>query len=252
MLTPNRILGNIQIISLEYIAFVTLGFFATLSSAIFGFGTALIVLSIGAHILPIKETIALATVLFSASTMTKSVVFRKHINWKMVLIMSLSSLPFALLGALLMTAVPADLLQRLLGLMILFYVIFKSLRRLPAVSVTTPWLITASLSYGFISGLLGSGNLVKVVLFQQMQLSKEAFVGAMAATSVLANWVKIGAYSASGLFSDTLILPSVSLCIVAIISVLIGKHFLQKLSTTQFDVGIRITLTISAVGLLAP
>jgi len=73
-----------------YIVFVAIVFIACMASAVFGFGTALIV--IGSHVLPIKEIIVLTTVLFIASTLTKSIVYGKHIDWKQTSIMSLESL----------------------------------------------------------------------------------------------------------------------------------------------------------------
>ena len=65
-----------------YLAFICIGFGSALISAVSGFGTALIFLAIGSYLLPVKEAIALSTVLFLASTLTKSFVFGRHIDWK--------------------------------------------------------------------------------------------------------------------------------------------------------------------------
>ena len=81
-----------------YVAFICLSFAAAVVSAVYGFGTALIVLALGAHILPVKETIALAAVLFSATTITKTIIFGRHIDWKVASIMALASLPFSFAG----------------------------------------------------------------------------------------------------------------------------------------------------------
>ena len=62
--------------------FVLLGCTASIISAVFGFGTALIVLAVGSHIIPVKDAIALGTVLFTASTVLKTVLFGKHIDWR--------------------------------------------------------------------------------------------------------------------------------------------------------------------------
>jgi len=219
-------------------------------SAVFGIGTALIVLALGSYILPVKETIALATVLFTASTISKSVLYSKQIDWKLVCMMSVASLPFAYWGATLMTDVPGEILRKLLGAMLLLYVGMSAFKLLPKVNIGTPGLLAGSAAYGFLSGLLGSGNLIKAILFREMNITKEAFVGAMAATSVVANIVKIIAYTDAGLLNAKLKLPAMGLAIAAVSAVAVGRCLLGGIGNSQFSIGLQIILGISAIGLL--
>ena len=227
-----------------------MAFIACLVSAVFGFGTALIVIAVGSHILPIKEVISLATILFLVSTLTKSIIYGKHIDWKLTSIMSLVSLPFAYLGASYLNDVPAELLKRLIGIMVLSYLLLTIFNWIPKFKIGMPGILVGSAGYGFVSGLLGSGNIIKAILFREMNSSRQAFVGAMAATSVLANVVKLGAYEQANLINMTLLWPMVSLAIVAIFAVLIGRYLLNKVSAEGFAVGIQMVLAVSAIGLL--
>lgn len=217
---------------LAQLLFILLGFFASLVSAVFGFETALLVLAVGSHILLVKETIALATVLFAASTSAKTIVFGKHIDWRMTGFMALAILPFAFAGASLMVHMPTDVLKRSLGAMILLYIIFTRFKPFSALKICTFELLVGSASYGFVSGLLGSGNIIKVIIFREMSISKEAFVGAMAAASVLSNLAKLTAYTQSAL------------------AVFIGRRILQAMDGSHFETGLQITLAVSAAGLL--
>ena len=216
----------------------------------FGFGTALLVLAVGSHILPVKETIALATVLFAASTIMKTIVFGRYIDWKIAGIMAIASLPFAFAGASLMTHMPTDILKRSLGAMILLYIILTRFKLVPALRIGTIGLLVGSASYGFISGLMGSGNIIKAVIFREMNISKEAFVGAMAATSILSNLAKLTAYTKSDLLGRELAVPIVGLVTAALLAVCIGRRILRSVDASQFEVGLQIILAISAVGLL--
>ena len=235
---------------IEHVGFVFLGFFASIISAVFGFGTALVVLALGSHILPVKETIALATVLFCATTISKSILFTKHIDWKVVGIMSLASLPFAYVGALLLIHVPAELLKRLVGLMVLIYVAMAYYQLFPKIKIGMPGLIIGSASYGFLSGLLGSGNLIKAILFREMKITKEAFVGAMAATSVLANLAKLTAYTKTGLLTSDLLWPIIGLLIAGSSAACLGRRILRNISVVQFERCVQVVLVISALGLM--
>lgn len=112
-----------------------LGFIASLLSAVFGFGTALIVLAVGSHILPVKDAIALGTVLFTTSTVLKTMLFGMHINWRVAGTMAFTSLPFAYLGALLLEDMPTELLRQLLGSTILLYLALSILNLFPRLKI---------------------------------------------------------------------------------------------------------------------
>ena len=235
---------------MEYAAFVVLGFVSSIISSVFGFGTALVVLAVGSHLLPIKETIALATVLFAASTLTKTLLFRNHIDWKIAGTMAICSLPFSYLGASLLAVVPADALKRLLGAMVLAYLAMNLFKLRPRFKIGTPGLVAGSAAYGFVSGLLGSGNLIKAIIFREMSITKEAFVGAMAATSVLSNFAKLSAYSQSGILTAEMAWPIAGLIVSAVAVALIGRFLLQKISAIHFGYGIQIVLAVAAIGLV--
>ena len=234
----------------EYLAFILLGFVTSIASAVVGFGSALLILAIGPYFLPVKEVIALSALLFTASTLGKAVIFRRDIDWKMVGIISVISFPFAYLGGSLVADLPVPLLQRLLGAMILVYVLLKLFGKHHQIKMNTAILYLGAMTYGFVSGLLGSGNLVKAIFFSEMNLSKESFVGTMAATSVLANLAKLIAYTQSGLIDRDVLFPGLGLVTVAILAVLIGRYVMKHVSVRQFGLGIQIVLIFSALGLI--
>ncbi|MGB5706861.1 MAG: sulfite exporter TauE/SafE family protein [Arenicellales bacterium] len=235
---------------IEYLVFIFLGFVASVTSTIFGLGSALVVLAVGPYILPVKEVIALSAVLFIASTLTKSIVFARYIDLKIAEIMAISSLPFAYLGASLVPDLPAENLKQMLGLMILLYVGLSVFNLFPSLEIGTAGVIAGSAGYGFVSGLLGSGNLVKAVIFREMSMSKEAFVGAMAATSVLANLAKLAAYNHTNLLNDSQLKPMFGLSVAAVLAVFVGRKFLRRLTVMGFGFGVQVVLAVSAFGLL--
>ena len=234
----------------EYLLFILLGFVSSIASAVVGFGSALLILAIGPYILPIKEVIALSAVLFTASTLSKSIVFRRVIDWKMVGKISTFSFPFAYLGGSLVGDIPIYLLQRLLGGMILIYVVLNLFSQRPNLKNTNKTLLLGASTYGFVSGLLGSGNLMKAIFFNEMNLSKETFVGTMAATSVLANFAKLSAYYQSGIIDGDVLLPGIGLVAVAILAVIIGRSLVRRVTVRQFGIGVQAVLVFSALGLL--
>nr|WP_319513744.1 sulfite exporter TauE/SafE family protein [uncultured Cohaesibacter sp.] len=230
--------------------FVVVGFLSALASAVFGFGTAVFLLAIGSHLLDVKDTIVLATVLFAASTITKSILYGRHIDWRIVGVMALSCLPFSYGGSLLLVLLPGELVKQLLGAMVLCYVFLKHIGRLPAFRIGWGGLIVGSALYGFVSGLVGSGNLIKVILFREMQISRQAFVGAMAATSVLSNLAKLSGYWQSGLMTMQMAGPAAALIVAAVVAALLGRFMLTRISAHWFEAGLQILMVIAALALL--
>ena len=216
---------------MEYIIFTLIGFASSLVSAVFGLGTALLLLSIGALVLPVKEAIALATVMFLAAGLAKTWLFRSAIDWRTTAWVTIGSLPFAYFGAALVDAAPAELLRRLLGAMVLCYLLVTLKGQLLNFRPGRTVLFVGSCVYGFLSGLLGSGNIVKAILFREMSISKESFVGIMAATSVLTNVAKLSAYTSDQLITSEHTYTIIGLIISAIVSAFIGQVLLRKISS---------------------
>lgn len=214
-------------------------------------GTALIVLSVGTLILPVKDVVALSAALFLASTLTKALIYRVEIPWRDALVISLVSLPFAWLGGVGMSFLSAELLRELLGVMVLGWLFYSAFAgRRPAVRPGMPVLLLGAGAYGFVSGLLGSGNLVKAILFRGMALEGAAFVGIMAATSVLANVGKLTAYVQNGMLTPAYWPMVLILVTVAITAALVGKCLLKRTPAGWFQTGLNLVMTISALLLL--
>lgn len=241
-----------------YALFALIGFASTLLSSVFGFGSALLVLSIGPYLLPVHEVIALSAILFAASTISKTIVFRHTLDWSLVLIIAVGSLPFAYLGGMLLPHVSQPLLQIALGLLILVSLALKhpsvarclKTRDSSAAGASRLKLTLIAAGYGIVSGLVGSGSVIKALFFRRMQLAKETFVGTMAATSVLASIGKITAYAQSGLLHSQLIWPALAMLVAALAAILIGRAVLLRIENRWFDTGVTVLMAVAATGLL--
>jgi uncharacterized membrane protein YfcA len=235
---------------LPYLLFVLVAMGAAIFSAVFGIGTALLLLGIGAYILPVRETIVLVTVLLTATTISKTFVFREFINWRLVGMLSICSLPFAYFGASLVSVAPTELLRKAMGVMVLVYVLLEVTNWRPTFKINRVGMFAGSGLYGFLSGVLGSGNVVIIMMLRQMGYEKEALVGAMAGTTILANVVKLTAYTQSGLLTPRHTPVIVALIAVAVIIAFVGRSILKRMSTQAFQRGFIVMLALVGIGLL--
>ena len=100
---------------MDYVLFVGIAMISSVVSAVFGLGTALLVIALGSYVLPIKETIALSTILFTAGTLTRTVVYRDYIDWRLTALMTVFSVPFAYLGASALAVGPDRIVENIAG-----------------------------------------------------------------------------------------------------------------------------------------
>lgn len=232
-----------------YLLFVSAAAAASIISAIFGFGTAMVVLAVGALVLPVKESIALATIIFTSNTLIKAWLYRREIDWRLTARMSLISLPFAYAGAEVMIWAPVDFMQKALGVLVVVYVLMQIKTPKTDLHLSKPVITACSGLYGFLSGLLGTGNVVKAMFLQRAGLERHSFVGVMAATSVLANIAKLGSYSHAGILTLAHWPAAIGLLLVSLISTITGRAILHRVNSDQFRIGVLIILTGIAITL---
>lgn len=235
---------------MDTLLFVGIALVGSTLSAVFGLGSALLVIALGSHILPIQETIALATVMFTAGTLSRTIVYRHHIDWRLTALMTTFSVPFAYLGAMALAVAPVEFLKISLGSIALLYVGLAFSGWKPRFAVGRGIIALGASAHGFMSGLLGTGNVIKAIMFDHMGLRKQAFVGLMAATSVVANFAKISRYITDGLISERHIVPSIGLVICVIISTIVGRLLLKRVPPDHFRNGVLLVLTAASIGLI--
>lgn len=104
--------------------------------------------------------------------------------------------------------------------------------------------------YGFLSGLVGSGNLIKGPLFVGMGLSKEAYIGTYAFTSFFINIPKLATYVATGIVNASTLAQSLPFLFISIVGTFAGRRFIRQIRHDVFAWILNITFVIAALALL--
>ncbi len=235
---------------MDYLFFIGIALVGSTLSAIFGLGSALLVIAFGSHVLPIQETIALATVMFTAGTLARTIAYRHDIDWRLAALMTVFSVPFAYIGAMALAVAPVEFLKISLGSIAMLYVALAFSGWKPRLTVGRGIIVLGASAHGFMSGLLGTGNVIKAIIFDHMGLRKQAFVGLMAATSVAANFAKISRYITDGLISERHILPGIGLVLCVVVSTAVGRRLLKRVPPDHFRNGVLLALTAASIGLI--
>lgn len=232
------------------IIFLALAFIVSVISATFGLGSALILIPFSTFLLPIKKAIAIVTIFFIAGNISKIILFRKHIEWKIILLIWAGAIPMVFLGAYLMVYAPSEIIEKVLGGIILLYVINDYFKLTKHVKLNKFAIACVGGAYGFFAGIIGTGGAIKAALLDHIGLRKERFIAVMATSAILMNLIKTMIYSQSSLIGTEDIPLIIGLIICAFSGAYVGRNLVKKLHPDTFKKIILLLLVIVSIKLL--
>ncbi len=195
-----------------------------------------------------RSIVPIATIFFLSMNIFKVRMFYNSIDLKLVKKLVLSSLPGLLTGALLISVIPTDIARKVLALFVLLFIvndIFGILKF--EIKTNTLSIIALGGTYGFMSGFLGAGSMVRTPFLMKMGLKKETFIGTAAAASLFSNIIKLTTYGTSGLINDYVLVNGVLAALVGFVGANIGKIFLGKINDKSFKIILQVGLLVGAI-----
>jgi uncharacterized protein len=232
------------------IAFIICAFAASVISGIVGFGTGLLLISIGSFFYDIKETIVLANIFFIGVTISRTFLYWRDIDWKLLGLVFAAGLPMIFIGANLLIPIDDRIVRLILGISILFYVANNYMGFTKNIRTNNLLIVTGGGLWGFLGGLVGDGNVIKAALFDHIGIRKEAFVATMASTSLVGNFIKYAIYKKLDYASQDNIAVIAILLVLAFLGSLVGKNILNKMDSETFRKVVLIFLGLISLKLI--
>jgi uncharacterized protein len=228
--------------------------FATLAagtlSALTGFGGAAILLPLLVATFGPREAIPVLTVAQLVGNASRVVLNRSELNWRVVGWFAFGAIPAAIAGSLLFASAPISALTRLLGLFLLFVVLYRHIgRRMHRM----PLRVFAPLGAGsaFLSALLGSVGPLMAPFFLAYGLVKGAYIGTEALASLLTHVVKLATYSRASLVSAEGVQIGLLLGVGLIVGSYIGTRIVNRVSERVFVSLVEATLVVAGLRFLS-
>lgn len=227
-------------------AIIAGSFFAAVSNAAFSSGGAMIVLAVTSSVLPIAAVVPIHSTLLIGSTVSRALVFRQHVDWRI-------AGPF-LVGSAIAVALASRLYFNLpeTAIAIAIATVMLVAIWLPAVPwrprIRHPWAVVGFV-HSFLSTLFAYGALLHAVILHT-GLSRRQIVGTMAVALTGMSLFKILGYSLNGFdyrpFMTTILLSVVA----ALAGTWVGKQIIDRISETTFRLVFRALVTLTAFRLL--
>ena len=146
-----------------------------------GFGSSLFFVSLSQFFFDFQTVLALTGLLHVFGNTAKIFLFRKSIDWKLVLWLGISSIVLTIAGAFLTTVVSFAYAKLLLGCFLIAFSIFFYLRPAFTLAPSLRNSIIGGSVAGFLAGFIGTGGAIRGLVLTSFNLEKNLFVGTSAA-----------------------------------------------------------------------
>jgi len=233
---------------MENLFVLILTLIASTVGTITGFGTSTILVPTLSLQYPLTETLLFVGVVHWFGDIWKMVFFKKGANWKLIFLFGFTGIIVSYISARLAGIFPEDILQKMLGGVLLAYVTFIKINpkwKLP--KTNTNALIGGGMS-GFFSGLFGVGGAVRGTFLTAYNLDKAVFLFTSGAIGLLIDSSRLAGYVSGGIKLTNYSFPTlIAAVIVSLVGAYTAKQVVNKIPQEKFRMIIAIALFIVGI-----
>jgi uncharacterized membrane protein YfcA len=216
------------------ILFFLIAFFSEVIGTIAGFGSSVFFVPLAGFLFGFHDVLALTSILHVFSNASKLILFRQHVQWKLLLLLGLPGILFVLLGAFLSRQVEFKFTELILGLFLILFsllLVFKPAAKLAPNSFNA---ITCGGIAGFLAGLIGTGGAIRGLVLAAFDLEKNVFVATSAAIDSGVDFSRMIVYLRSGYLTQGFYWFVPGLLLTAFAGSYVGKALLNKIPQERF------------------
>ncbi len=231
----------------DYVYFGLLALIAEIIGTVSGFGSSILFVPIASLFFDFQSVLGITAVFHVFSNLSKIVLFRQGVNWKIVIELGIPAILFVILGALLTSIIPQKQLEAGMSVILILLAIYLIVRFNKSISATRQNLILGGSFSGFLAGLIGTGGALRGIVLTAFQLPKTVFVATSAFIDLGVDTSRAIVYISKGYFLSSHLIYLPILISVSILGSFIGKKILEKTSESIFRYLVLATIIITSV-----
>ncbi len=232
--------------ALHFALLTLVAFLAATIAGITGFGGAAILLPALVLAYGTRDAIPILTVAQLVGNGSRVWFNRRSIDFSVVGWFALGGVPAAIAGGILFARAPLSILTRGLGVFLILLVIWRhSQSKPPRMPLRGFALLGGGAS--FLSALMGSVGPLMAPFFLAYGLTKAAYIGTEALTTVIMHLTKLVVYRQTSVLSGHSIIAGLSFGPAMILGSYVGKRIVDRLPERAFVVVIEVTLVATGV-----
>lgn len=238
-----------HVMMIDY-ALLLLGAFAAAAiSGAAGFGGALLLLPLLSRTAGVEAAVPLLTVAQLVRNLSRVAFNYREIRWRPVALFSLCAVPAAVCGALSFVTLPKNLVVRVIGGAILFFVVLRAFGFLK-IKPSKKLLVVGGGAVGFLSGLVGSAGPLGAAIFLTLNLPPLAYIGSEAVTAVVMHAAKMAVYESELSLGADFWPLAIALGCAMVLGTWASKRVIERIPPKRFRLFVGLLLTAIAVQMI--
>ena len=226
-----------------YIALLT--FVACIVGTMTGFGTSTIMIPVFLLFYSLPETLLFVGIIHWFGNLWKILLFKKGLNWKLILGFGLSGIIATFLGASLMFEISEEILKKILGGFLLAYVIFLFFKPDFRLEKNKRNMITGGALSGFFAGIFGVGGAIRATFLTAFDLPKATYLATAGSIALLIDSTRIITYIKGGARLEPVLLWGMFVFIpISFLSAKIAKGIISRIPQNSFRLFIAVFLAL--------
>jgi uncharacterized membrane protein YfcA len=227
-------------------AIVAGSFLAAVSNAAFSSGGAMIVLAVTTTVLPVSAVVPIHSTLLIGSTLSRAVVFRQHVDWRIAGPFLLGSIVAVAIGARIYFLLPDSMIGVAIAIVMLVAIWLPGISWRPR--LRHPWVVVGFL-HSLLSTLFAYGALLHAVILHT-GLKRREIIGTMAVALTGMSLFKIFGYTLNGFDYRPFAAVILVSMLAAFLGTWVGKRINDRVSESTFRFVFRALVTVTALRLL--
>ena len=240
------VLGIPGELSIALYAIVAGSFLAAVSNAAFSSGGAMIVLAVTTTVLPVSAVVPIHSTLLIGSTLSRAVVFRQHVDWRIAGPFLVGSIVAVAIGARIYFELPDSMIGVAIAIVMLVAIWLPGISWRPR--LRHPWAVVGFV-HSLLSTLFAYGALLHAVILHT-GLKRREITGTMAVALTGMSLFKIVGYTLNGFDYRPFAAVIVLSVLAAFLGTWVGKRINDRVSESMFRFVFRALVTVTAIRLL--
>jgi uncharacterized membrane protein YfcA len=200
-----------------------------------GFGMSTVMIPVMVLFTPLPVALLFVGIIHLCGDIWKVLLFKRGMDWKLILGFGLSGIVASFLGASLSLHAQAFPAKRILGVFLILYVVFLFLKREWALPKRHGTAVCGGLLSGLFAGFFGVGVAIRGAFLASFNLSKEVYLFTSGLIALFIDLTRVSRYISGGTrLEQDLLLALIPGIPVSFAGAYLAKRFLDRLPQTSF------------------